>query len=245
MAAKIARYAHVAFMNLIRFQTIHLHLQALKQPAGFFSPESSMYGNRADRLSSLGGGIAGSNTSNGLTSKRNASSITNSNTNNNNSNNNNSSGSTMNNIKQELTEDQKLEIREAFQLFDMNGDGSLDYHETKVAFRALGFDLTKREVLDIIREYDADDSNLLSYDNFYKTVGEMIIKRDPLDEIRRAFKLFDVDGTGKISLRNLRKISRDLGENLSDEELQAMIDEFDLDEDGEINEEEFIRICTE
>ena len=34
-------------------------------------------------------------------------------------------------------------------------------------------------------------------------------------------------------MRNLRKISRDLGENLSDEELQAMIDEFDLDEDGE------------
>lgn len=64
-------------------------------------------------------------------------------------------------------------------------------------------------------------------------VGEKIVNRDPLDEIRRAFKLFDDDGTGKISLRNLRRVSKELGETLSDDELRAMIEEFDLDEDGE------------
>lgn len=64
-------------------------------------------------------------------------------------------------------------------------------------------------------------------------VSRMMQDRDPMDEIRRAFKLFDEDNTGKISLRNLRKISKELGENLSEEELHAMIDEFDLDEDGE------------
>ncbi len=62
---------------------------------------------------------------------------------------------------------------------------------------------------------------------------EKILDRDPIEEIKKAFQLFDDDGSGKISLRNLRRVAKEIGENLDDEELQAMIDEFDLDQDGE------------
>jgi centrin-3 len=55
-------------------------------------------------------------------------------------------------------------------------------------------------------------------------VIEKIQERDPLDEIRRAFALFDEEGTGKINLRNLRRVAKELGENIDDEELQAMIE---------------------
>lgn len=64
-------------------------------------------------------------------------------------------------------------------------------------------------------------------------VTAKILARDPLDEIRRAFALFDSDKTGKISYANLQRVAQELGENLDDEELRAMIDEFDLDQDGE------------
>ncbi|GLE01858.1 hypothetical protein PINS_up010696 [Pythium insidiosum] len=50
-------------------------------------------------------------------------------------------------VRQELQEDQKKELKEAFDLFDAEKNGSLDYHELKVLMRALGFQVTKKEVL--------------------------------------------------------------------------------------------------
>jgi protein-disulfide isomerase len=60
------------------------------------------------------------------------------------------------------------------------------------------------------------------------------------EEMAKAFKLFDDDGTGKVSLKNLRRVARELGENLSDDELQAMIDEFDKDGSGFLERQECV-----
>lgn len=83
---------------------------------------------------------------------------------------------------------------------------------------------------------------MIEYSDFADLMSVKIAERDPREEILKAFKLFDDDGTGRISLKNLRRVARELGEVMTDEELQEMIDEADRDGDGEINEEEFIRI---
>ncbi|XP_023698682.1 centrin-3 isoform X4 [Paramormyrops kingsleyae] len=146
--------------------------------------------------------------------------------------------------RRELTEEQKQEIKEAFELFDTDKDKEIDYHELKVAMRALGFDVKKSDVLKILKDYDREGSGKITFDDFNEVVAEKMLERDPQEEILKAFKLFDDDDSGKISLRNLRRVARELGENISDEELRAMIDEFDTDGDGEINQEEFISIMT-
>jgi len=66
-----------------------------------------------------------------------------------------------------------------------------------------------------------------------------------MDEILKAFKLFDEEGDNTISVKNLRRVARELGENLSDQELEAMVEEFDSDGDGKINQEDFINIMTQ
>ncbi len=143
----------------------------------------------------------------------------------------------------ELTDEQKQEIKEAFELFDTDKDGAVDYHELKVAMRALGFDLKKPEVLKILRDHDKHGHGLMEFEDFAKIsewppcapcysrthliststlVSERILSRDPMEEIRRAFQLFDDDGTGKITLRNLRRVAKELGEPLDDDELYVL-----------------------
>jgi len=147
--------------------------------------------------------------------------------------------------RHDISEEQKEEIKEAFDLFDNDKTGKIDYHELKVAMRALGFDVKKAEVQELMRDYDRHQTGFIVYDDFREILTERISQQDPAEEISKAFRLFDDDGTGKISFRNLKRIARELGEKLPDEELQAMIDEFDKDHDGEINEDEFINIMKQ
>jgi len=62
--------------------------------------------------------------------------------------------------------------------------------------------------------------------------------------ISRVFSLFDDEKTGFISIKNLRRVVKEVGENIDDAELQEMIERADLDNDGLISEEEFYAIMT-
>lgn len=68
----------------------------------------------------------------------------------------------------QLTEEQRQEIKEAFELFDTDHDGAIDYHELKVAMRALGVELKKAEVLKLIRDHDRQGDDLMEFDDFNK-----------------------------------------------------------------------------
>ncbi|XP_015770629.1 PREDICTED: caltractin isoform X2 [Acropora digitifera] len=144
--------------------------------------------------------------------------------------------------KPELTEEQKQEIREAFDLFDTDGSGTIDAKELKVAMRALGFEPKKEEIKKMISDIDKDGSGTIDFNEFLQMMTAKMSEKDSKEEILKAFKLFDDDNTGKISFKNLKRVAKELGENLTDEELQEMIDEADRDGDGEINEAEFLRI---
>lgn len=132
--------------------------------------------------------------------------------------------------------------REAFDLFDIEGTGTIDAKELKVAMRALGFEPKKEEIKQIIADADKEGDGNIEFEDFLNLMTAKYAERDPKEEMLKAFKLFDEDETGKITFKNLKRVAKELGENITDEELQEMIEVADRDGDGEVNEEEFIRI---
>ena len=142
----------------------------------------------------------------------------------------------------ELTEEQKQEIKEAFDLFDTDGSNSIDQKELKVAMRALGFEPKREEIKKLITEVDKDGSGVIDFPEFLDMMTAKMAERDPREEMLKAFRLFDDDETGKISFKNLKRVAKELGENMTDDEIAEMIEEADRDGDGEIGEEEFMRI---
>ena len=111
--------------------------------------------------------------------------------------------------------------------------------------RALGFEVKKPDIVKMVHDVDPTNTGTVDYDQFLEIMVDKYAERDPEEEIKKAFGLFDEDHTGKITLKNMKRVARELGENLSEEELQAMIDEFDRDQDGEISSDEFIYIMRQ
>lgn len=74
--------------------------------------------------------------------------------------------------------------------------------------------------------------------------GTLIYNRDPVEECRRAFKLFDVDGKGMVTIDDLRRVTRELGQTMEESELGSMIREFDSNGKGGVDEDEFVKIMS-
>jgi centrin-3 len=150
-----------------------------------------------------------------------------------------------------LNEDQMNLLKESFDLFDMEKSGMIDYHELKLTLKAFGFKMKKTEILNLIKKFESLDTNnppvrnKITFEEFIDIMKEKFSERDPREEAIMAFDLFDEEKKGKINIKNLKKAVKEINENLSDNELKAIIEEFDTDNDGYITKEDFLKIMDE
>ncbi|NXT35926.1 CETN2 protein, partial [Pelecanoides urinatrix] len=142
-----------------------------------------------------------------------------------------------------LSEEHRRELREAFELFDRGGSGLIDVSDLK-ARSSLGCELGREEMKRIISEFSEEGSGKLNFKLFLQVMTQKMAEPCLKKEILQAFEVFDCDGTGKISFENLKVVASEVGEDITDEELQEMIDEADLDGDGEVDKREFLRMLT-
>ncbi|XP_031840021.1 calmodulin-alpha isoform X1 [Nomia melanderi] len=143
-----------------------------------------------------------------------------------------------------LTEDQVAEFKEAFMLFDKDEDGTITMAELGVVMRSLGQRPSETELRDMVNEVDQDGNGTIEFNEFLQMMSKKMKGADGEDELREAFRVFDKNNDGMISSKELRHVMTNLGEKLSEEEVDDMIKEADLDGDGMVNYEEFVTILT-
>ncbi|VDL57648.1 unnamed protein product [Hymenolepis diminuta] len=136
-----------------------------------------------------------------------------------------------------LTHEQIAELREAFSLLDKDGDGSITTKELGTFMRSLGQNPTEAELKAMINEGDMDVSGTIDFPEFLTLMTRKMKETDEEEEMNETFRVFDRDGNGYISAAELRHIMMNLGQKLTDEEIDKMIREADADGDGNISYE--------
>ena len=138
-----------------------------------------------------------------------------------------------------LTADQKNECSEVFDFYDKDRDGYIKTSEIGDLLRALGANPSETELEEMSRKVNSDKCDFNNLFNFY---AEKMQSPDKEEDLVEAFKIFDKDGTFKISAQELRHVMTTLGERLSEEEADEMIREADCDGDGYIDYQEFVKV---
>uniref|UniRef100_A0A8C4ST56 EF-hand domain-containing protein n=1 Tax=Erpetoichthys calabaricus TaxID=27687 RepID=A0A8C4ST56_ERPCA len=143
----------------------------------------------------------------------------------------------------QLTPEQIAEFKEAFFMFDKDGDGTITAQELGTVMRSLGQTPSDQELQDLINSADVDGNGLIDFSEFLTMMAKKMKDADVEEEIHEAFKVFDKDGDGSISAAELHLAMKNLGEKLTEDEIYEMINEADIDGDGQISFEEFSLIC--
>jgi Ca2+-binding EF-hand superfamily protein len=146
-----------------------------------------------------------------------------------------------------LSQDEVDEIRQAFDLFDTNGTGKIDPKELKAAMQSLGFDTKNPTIFQLIAELDTPESAKkggIEFDSFVEAINNKLGDKESKEGIRRIFDLFiDDPNSDTITLSSLRRIARELGEQMSNEELKDMLERASSN-GTELTFEEFYDIMT-
>lgn len=110
--------------------------------------------------------------------------------------------------------------------------------------RSLGQNPTEAELQALITDIDTDGNGTIDFAEFLTLMARNMKNADSEEEIKEAFKVFDKDGNGFISAAELRHVMTNLGEKLSEKEADEMIREADIDGDGQINYDEFVKMLV-
>ncbi|OAY29622.1 calcium-binding protein CML38 [Manihot esculenta] len=130
------------------------------------------------------------------------------------------------------------EYERVFSHFDENGDGKISPWELQRCVGAVGGELSLAEAEAAVEYSDSDGDGLLCFEEFVRFVdsGE---EEEKVKDLKEAFKMYEMEESGCITPKSLKRMLRRLGQATSIEACKIMIAQFDLNGDGVLNFDEF------
>ena len=143
-------------------------------------------------------------------------------------------------VEKILTDDQIKEFKEAFGLFEQ--DGFIKTGDLGFLMKALGQDTSDEELEEMIKEVDEKKTEKIALPEFLMLISRKVQDIDEQEELRQAFKIFDRDNKNFISTTELHYVMNNIGEKLSEMEVNDMIKEADPNNTGHVDYHSFVKM---
>ena len=141
----------------------------------------------------------------------------------------------------DLPKNKTDEYKKVFQIHSNGPDGYVNTSELSNIFKSINIDASDEELKEIIKKLDLEEKKQINYEEFLSLINQGDKDIDEEEEVLNAFKVFDKDGNGLININELKNIMLNIGNNWSENEINELLRDADIDMDGYINYEEFVR----
>ncbi|XP_014804275.1 PREDICTED: calcium-binding protein 2-like [Calidris pugnax] len=138
------------------------------------------------------------------------------------------------------------ELKQAFREFDKDRDGYISYKDLGECMRTMGYMPTEMELIELSQQITGGK---VDFDDFVELMGPKMLAETAdmigIKELRDAFREFDTNGDGQISMAELREAMRKLlGQQLNYREVDEILKDVDLNGDGLVDFGEFVRMMS-
>lgn len=137
------------------------------------------------------------------------------------------------------------EFKEAFDEFDKDGSGTISTKELLGVMRSMGQNPTEDELLALVMEVDLNGDGTIDFPEFLEMMKQKSSEADQEADLKEAFKIFDRDKDGFIDMKELKKVANMLGATLSKEEVDEFMKEADIDGNGKLDYDEFVKMMLQ
>ena len=148
----------------------------------------------------------------------------------------------MKNTAEKMLDEKMAILKETFELFDKNADGEITSDELTKFFENMGDKLNKGEIQDMINEVDIEGNGSITFEGFKALMERKLRDEDIEEEIIEAFKKFDQNNNGLIGPEDVFNLLQSFGQDITINEAEEMVKNVDLDNDGFVNYQEFVKM---